>query len=406
MPAPTKLSRSLSLPLITLYGIGTIVGGGFYALVGKVAAEAGMYTPIAFLVAALVGLVTALSYGELSARYPVSAGESQYVQEAFRQRWLSTTVGWLVIATGIVSAATLANAFVGFFQDLIEIPTSLGVTAIVLVLGGVAVWGITESAILATVITCIEVGGILYIIGSGRGYLAELPDRLHELIPPFSLAPWPGIVFGAFLAFYALIGFEDMVNLAEEVKRPKRNLPLALVLALGVAGSLYLVATTVAVLALAPEELAASRTPMARVVGAETGDSSLGMSLVSMLAGVNGALVQLIMAARILYGMAMKQNAPALFTKVAPRTHTPIRATVVMTLAVLGFALWLPLVSLAKLTSGIILLVFTLVNLSLVVLKLRGATKAEDVPDRPLWVPVLGFVICAAFVGVQILSAP
>ncbi len=109
MSEPATLKRSLGLPMLTFYGLGTIVGGGFYALIGEVSAEAGMLMPLAFLAAALIGLLSAFSFAELSARYPVSAGESQYVLEAFGRRWLSAVVGWMVILTGVVSAATLAE---------------------------------------------------------------------------------------------------------------------------------------------------------------------------------------------------------------------------------------------------------------------------------------------------------
>lgn len=378
------------------------MGGGFYALVGKVAGESGMAAPISFLTAAMVAAFSALSFGELSARYPVSAGESHYVHQAFGRRWLSICVGWLVIATGIVSAAMLANAFVGFLQDVTVIPRFAGVALIVVVLGAVAIWGIRESAALAVAITFIEVGGLIFVVFAGRVHLATLPERWHELVPTGGWSPWPGILAGAFLAFYSLIGFEDMVNVAEEVRNPRRNLPRAILIALGITTILYVVVTTVAVLAIPPASLAESRTPLAAVLRQSGYESTLAMSVISMLAGINGALVQIIMASRIVYGMARKEMAPSYFEAVATSTRTPVRATVLIIGLVLVFALWLPLLALARLTSAIILIVFAMVNLSLIRIKRQAPPVAADIPTWPIWVPAAGFVLSLAFVAVQI----
>jgi amino acid transporter len=287
-------------------------------------------------------------------------------------------------------------------QELVPTPTAAGVVGIVLALGAVAIWGITESVVLASVITCIEVGGLGYIVVSGRHVLTELPARLPEMLPPLSLEPWPGILSGAFLAFYAMIGFEDMVNVAEEVREPRRNLPLGILLAIAITTALYVASSAVAVLAVSPEALAASRSPFALVLGGET--SSVGVTLVGMLAGLNGALVQIIMASRILYGMAGTGNAPSSLHRVSETTRTPVRATLLATGLVLAFALWLPIVTLAQLTSGIILCVFALVNLALVVIKWRSAPAFPGAPDHPLWVPALGLVLCAGVLLFQLAS--
>ncbi len=401
--SPPLLKRSLGLPLLTLYGLGTLVGGGFYALVGKVAGEAGMTAPISFLLAAIVAGFSALSFGELSARYPFSAGESHYVHEAFGRRWLSVTVGWLVIATGIVSAAMLANAFVGFFQDVASVPTPVGIVCLVVFLGAIAIWGIRQAALFAVAITFIEVGGLVFVMFAGRHHLLTLPQRWSELLPPVVWHPWPGILVGAFLAFYSLIGFEDMVNLAEEVRNPRRNLPRAILLALGMTTLLYVAVSTVSVLALPPEALAQSRTPLAAVLRQSGYESTLAMSVVSMLAGINGALVQMIMASRIVYGMAGKDMAPRYFAAVAAKTQTPVRASVLIIAFVMVFAMWLPLVALARLTSGIILVVFSLVNLSLV--RLKMSTPEPEGPTWPVWVPATGLLLSLALLGVQIWAA-
>ena len=403
--SPIALKRSLGLPLLTLYGLGTLVGGGFYALVGKVAGESGMRAPVSFFAAALVATFSALSFGELSARYPFSAGESRYVHEAFGRRSLSICVGWMVIATGIVSAAMLANAFVGFLQDVVAIPAAGGIVFIVVALGAVATWGILESAVLAVAITVIEVGGLVFIVFAGRHHLATLPERWSEMVPPVAWTPWPGIMLGAFLAFYSLIGFEDMVNVAEEVRNPRVNLPKAIALALGITTILYVSVSVVAVLAVPPAALAATRTPLAAVLRQSGYESTMAISVVGMLAGINGALVQIVMAARIIYGMARKGMAPRYFEAVGESTRTPVRSTLLVIGLVLVFALWLPLLALARLTSAIILVVFSLVNLSLIRIKQQTPTSNRDGPDWPIWIPAAGFVLSLGFVAVQVWSS-
>ena len=215
-----ELKRTLSLAQITFYGLGTILGAGIYVLVGKVAGTAGLYAPLAFVVAALLAGLTGLSYAELAARHPKSAGEAVYVQDGFRWRPLSMLVGFLIILTGIVSAATIANGFVGYLHVFIDVPDWLAITLLVLALGALAAWGIAESVMAATAITLVEVGGLLLVLAVAGGSFADLPARLPELIPPFEVPVWQGILLGAFLAFYAFIGFEDMANVAEEVRHP------------------------------------------------------------------------------------------------------------------------------------------------------------------------------------------
>lgn len=398
----TTLKRTLSLPLLTLYGVGTIIGGGFYALVGKVAAEAGTYAPASFLLAATIALFSALSYSSLAVRYPVSAGEAEYVRAAFRRQGFSAFVGWLVIATGLVSAATLSRAIVGFIGDFVSIPLVLGLALTVGLLGGIAAWGIAESVWLSVAITLIEVGGLILVVGLEGDVLGDLPTRWVELVPDIRIETWQGIGLGGFLAFYAFVGFEDMVNVAEEVRDPTRTLPIAIGLALVSTTALYLLVTTVAVLAVPVGELATSDTPVARIVADHGPRVIRAMGFISVLAGVNGALIQVIMAARVAYGLAARGGAPRWLGHVNGFTRTPVRATALMTILVFVLALWWPLGTLAKLTSAIILVVFALVNLTLIVIRLREARSDLGPALRTRDVlPVIGLVACIAFLLFQ-----
>jgi amino acid transporter len=399
-PEEIELKRALNLAFLTLYGLGTILGAGIYVLVGKVAGIAGLYAPIAFLVAAVVAAVTALSYAELASRFPKSAGEAIYVQEGFGVRALSIAVGLLLVVSGLVSSATLANGFVGYFDVFLDAPRWLVITLLVAALGTLAAWGIAESAIAAAVATLIEVA---VIVAVSTESLATLPARVPELLPPFDAATWAGIAAGAFLAFYAFIGFEDMVNVAEEVKDPRRVLPSAIILAMTVSTGLYLLVAIAAVLALPLEELAGSDAPLALMFERATGQAPVAIAAIGLFAVVNGALVQIIMGARVLYGMSQARWLPRWFGRVHARRRTPHHATAFVAGAVLILALWLPLVTLAKATSFTVLVVFALIHAALLRIK-RRSPAPPGVRTCPLWVPAAGLAFTIAMLAFELLG--
>ena len=269
--AMAELKRSINLPLLVLYGLGTIVGGGIYALLGRVAGQAGMSTPFAVLLTGVLALLSAFSFAELAARFPVSAGEAYYVRQGFGMKRLASLVGWMVILTGVVSAATLSVALVGFIQDAWpELNTHVGIILVVLAMGAIAAWGIGQSVGVVTAITVLEVGALVYVLAVNGDAFAKLPERFHEMLPGSvtegGAGGWMGMLGAAFLAFYAYIGFEDMVNMAEEVKEPRRTLPKGILISVLVATVLYVLIALVAVLTVPIDELAKSKTPLAELV--------------------------------------------------------------------------------------------------------------------------------------------
>ncbi len=396
------LSRSLGLTLITLYGLGNILGAGIYVLIGEVVGAAGMGAPMAFIMAAIVAALSAFTYGELAARFPVSAGEAVYVHEAFDLHWLSMTVGLLIAAAGMVSAATLARGFAGYFQVLVDLPDALLIVCVVVVLGFIAAWGIKSSVRIAATLTIIEAGGLVMIVAVAGGNLDTVPENLPRMLLLEGDSTLSGLVLGAFLAFFAFIGFEDMVNVAEEVERPERNLPLGILIALCVSTVIYLLVVLAALTSVPMEKLAESKAPLALVYQHATGGSPVVISSIGLLAVVNGALVQIIMAARIFYGMSVNGWLPRVLGTVNPRTRTPVTATMVVIVIVVTLALWFPLVGLASTTSFLVLTVFGVVNLTLVALK-RRQPEAAGVMPCPLWVPVAGATASFGLLVAQIL---
>lgn len=402
--ADIPLNRSITLTQLIFYGMGTMVGGGIYALVGKVSGEAGMLAPFSLLMAGIIAMISALSFSELSSRLPLSAGEASYTQAAFNRKWLSTIVGYLVISTGLVSAATLSVATIGFLQDFITTPQAISIIILVCFMGFIAAWGVGESVFLVVIITIIEVGALLYIILLSGDVMNDLPSRAHEFVPSLNLADFSGIFFASFIAFYAYIGFEDMVNMAEEVKDVRRNMPIAIMTCMLLTMILYLLVTTIAILKVDPSELAAANTPFALVLKDAGWISTVGIGIVSLLTGINGALVQIIMAARVAYGLGKTNQAPGLFAKVHPKRQTPIIATVLMTFMVTMLALFFPLVTLAKATSTIILLIFCLVNLSLWKLKGESSEPEGAISWVPRWLPLIGSALCLMAVIIHLLT--
>ena len=400
MPEPT-LRRSLTLPLLTLYGLGNILGAGIYVLVGKVAGHSGPNTILAFLIAMVIAALTAMSYMELSSRYPKSASASIYLYEAFKNRALSVAVGIALVLGGITSAAALSKGFAGYLDSVFSVNQTLAAVALIILLGLVAAKGIGESAKLAALFTVIEVVGLLIIILAGHSHLSA-----HDFTASFHIDQnigLGGVLFGAFLAFYAFIGFEDMVNVSEEVRKPRINMPLSILLSLVFASILYILVVMVSLSAVGAGDLARSNAPLNLVFDRVSHIDPVYISLIGLAATVNGALVQIIMGSRILYGLSAQGWLNKKFSKIHKVYRTPLFSTAVITLAMVLFILFFSLVSLAELTSLLILSAFTLVNASLVVLKHRD--ESEGVIFKvPAAVPVLGCVSCMLLIGFQLLG--
>ncbi len=384
--------------MVVLYGLGTTIGAGIYALIGEVARTAGMLAPLAFLLASFMAAFTALSFAEMACRFPRSAGEAVYVTQGLGVRWLGVVVGLLVVSAGTVSAAALVHGFVGYFGDLMPIPKVPVMVLAVLVLAAIAAWGIGESVRLAAVVTLVETGGLLLVVAFGADALAELPNRWREFELNGGASPWAGVMAAALLAFYAFLGFEDMVNVAEEIKDVERILPRAIVMTLVLTTLVYFLVAIVSVLVVAPMDLADAGAPLTLVYERAGGYWPSALSVVGVLAMINGALIQLIMASRVVYGLARQGTLPMFLAAVHPKRRTPLCATALIGMLVLAAALWFPLAALAEWTSRFTLTVFAMVNLALLVIKWRRAFPAP-VWAVPVWVPAIGFVVSFSFLG-------
>jgi len=391
--APPRLLRSLTLTHSVLYGLGVTIGAGIYVLVGIAAGRSGMHTPLAFMGAALVMGFSAATFAELGTRMPVSASEAAYVQAAFRRDWLSLGVGLLVIATATVSAATISVGSAGYVAVFLPVPAWWIISGVVLAMGVVACLATVQSVTFAGLMTVIEVGGLVLIIVAGLGHGTEVVTRLPEIWPSTGdSAAWIGVAGTALIAVFAFIGFEHLVNVAEEMKEPSRTLPRALFLTLGLTALIYGLVVWIAVTAVPPQELAGSSAPLALVFERLTGLPLVTMSAIAVVATLNGIIVHMIMIARVIYGLADQGNLPKTLTRLNPVTHTPLLATAIGVGAILGLALAVPLAGLAELTARFTLVIFAVVNLALIRIKSRNEASPSGAFVCPRWVPFAGLV--------------
>lgn len=384
------LKRRIGLPLLIAYGVGVMVGAGIYVLVGAVAGVAGHFAPYAFLLAGLIAAPTALSYAEFSTRIPEAAGEAAYIGKGFGSELLAVLVGLAIVLAGTVSAAAVLRGGAGYLIGIADVPLIWATIAMGLLLTGVAVIGVMESLSLAALFTAIEVIGLILVVWAGATSEPMPSPITANPIPWAELAP--GIGAGAMLAFFAFIGFEDIVNMAEETRDPTFTMPRAILISLVITSSLYALVVWAALRAVPPEALAGSDQPLALVWASATGGDARFLSAIAVFAALNGVLAQIVMASRVLFGLGKRSPALSLFHHAHPRFGTPALASTLIGLAVILGAILLPVATLAETTSAVLLAVFVLVNAALIVVKRRGEPGPFTVP---LFVPVLGLVLSA-----------
>lgn len=396
--AQPHLKRRIGVGLLTLYGVGVMVGAGIYVLIGAVAGAAGPLTPHAFLVAGAVAGLSAYSFAELAARIPESAGEAAYAQAAFNSTTLATLVGFAVIAVGLISAAAILKGGVGYVLGLVDAPRMPTEFIILAILTVIALVGVVESLAAAAILTVLEILGLLAVAAAGLWGGEGHPVALIPAAEMLPALPITALLTGALLAFFAFVGFEDMVNMAEETVKPERTMPWAIFLAVALTTGLYMLVAVAAVRAVPLGDLAASERPLALVFHAGTGLRTEPINAIAVVATLNGVLVQIVMVARVFYGLARRRRWLKPLAAVHPRFRTPVRATLLGGALIGVFLVLAPIERLASLTSTILLCIFVVMNVALIVLKRRGPPPA-GAPNAPLIVPILGLLSAAALLA-------
>jgi len=383
--------------------VGDILGAGIYALTGTVAAQVGGAIWLPFLLAFALATLTATAYAELVARYPKAAGAALYANRAFRRPFLTFLVAFAVMMSGITSASAAARAFGGdYLAELLPfgVPTLVAAWVFLGLITVVNVLGVSESVRVNVVLTLVEASGLLVIIGIGVWALAHGDGDPSRALDLHTDGPaWMGVLGGTALAFYALLGFEDSVNLAEEARHPRRDFPRALFGGLAVAGAIYLAVAFTASMLVETDVLVGSTGPLLEVVRVAGAVPPGLFAVVALVAVANGALLTMIMASRLAYGMAQQGLLPPVLGRVLPGRRTPGVAIAVTTAVAMVLAATGELVDLASTVVLLLLFVFLSTNVAVLVLRRDRVEHPHFRAWTPL--PVLAAATCLGLLTQQ-----
>lgn len=398
-----ELRRTLGLAECVFFGVGSILGAGIYTLIGKVAGVSGNLIWLSFFIASMSALFTAFSYAELSAAFPKAGGEYEYAKKAFGKK-TGVFLGLTISLNGIISGATVAIGFAGYLSELIGINLLVSAMGIIIVLFGVNVLGIRGSSIVNIIFTLIEVSGLLFVIYVAIPYIGDV-NYLEIPANGFN-----AILAASSLAFFAYIGFEEIVKLAEETKSPEKNIPRALFISSIIVMVTYSLVAISAVSVIPNEDLGNSSSPLADVIGKDYGKTGvIIISVIALFATGNTILSNMVGSSRVILNMSKETKAMKLLSYISPKRKSPLYALVLILLLMLGFALIGNIETIARIATVFIFITFIVVNLSVIVLRIRQ--KEIPRPYRIPWninnIPVLsvmGIISTLVLLGYTIYS--
>lgn len=399
-----QLRRTIGPAQMALYGLGSMLGAGIYGLIGKAAGQVGNAVWLAFVVALVAALLTALSYASLGSRYPRAAGAAYVTGRAYGFPLLSFMVGLALICSGLTSIATQSQVFAANIAALFGInslPVEWLALGFLLILTGIVLRGIRESMWLNVLCTLVEAGGLVLVIVAGMSYWGSV-DYFETPVVAGGDHAVLIVMQGAVLAFFAFIGFEDMINVAEETRDPERTIPLGLILAMVAAAILYIAVAVTAVSVVPWQELAEAPGPITEVMGrAAPFISPAVFTVITLFAVANTALVNYVTASRLIYGMARQGLLPSRLGSVHATRRTPHLAIAALFLLLAPLALLGTITELAAATVLLLLLVFMVVNGALFILKGRKGEQAGRF-EIPRFLPALGALVCLVLIAVRV----
>ncbi|MDE1833015.1 MAG: amino acid permease [Candidatus Micrarchaeota archaeon] len=384
-----KLVRAAGLFQLVTYGMGNIIGAGIYVLAGVASGLAGNAVWLAFVIGAVVALFTGLSYAELGSTYPKAASEYTYVEKAYKRRPLSFMTEWTMLLTEIVAASAVSIGFARYFQSLTGLPILAVAPALLVVLTIIAITGIKSSLKINTALSIVAIAGLIIVVLAGSAKLGTVD---------YSYSPTgiQGIMAASILVFFAFIGFDNITNLAEETKRPERLIPRGLLISLLVSTALYILVGIAAVSLVPWQQLSTSEAPLALAASSTLGHGAfILLAVFALLTTFNTALVLLIVGSRIIYGMSRAGVLPEAFGRLN-RANAPQNASILILAIAVAFLGLGSISRIAEVTSFGSLLVFALINISLLHLR-RIAPEAR----RPFRAPInIGWFSVTAMLGV------
>ena len=361
----SELSRHIGLFNLTMYGVGLILGAGIYVLIGEAAGFAGNSLWLSFILGAVVASFAGLSYSELAALFPKAAAEYVFVKEGFRSNFIGFIVGWLTIITSIIVAATVALGFAGYMEELINIPILVSALIILGILSLINFVGIRESASLNTIFAIVTISGLALIIYVGFSFPVEVEIDYFE--SPLGVS---GIIVAFVLVFFAFIGFEDMANVAEEVKRPQKTIPRGIMLSVLITAVIYVLVSVASIRTVGWEQLADSSAPLAFVAQQKLGEQGhFILSIIALFATASTILITLVAGARIFYGMAKDGSLPSKLGLVHTKTKTPWIAVILIFVTSSGFVFVGDIVIVANIVVFAVVVTFAMINLSVILLR-------------------------------------
>lgn len=404
-PSKPSLRRAVTGPMLFLFILGDVLGAGVYALAGTIAGQVGGAIWVPLLVALFFAMLTAGSYAELVTKYPHAGAASVFAEKAFKSPLVSFLVGFSMLAAAVTSAAGLSLAFTGdYLAAFFEVPPTLAALVFLAVIALLNARGIKESLGANMVMTCIELSGLLLVViaaawcfQAGEANLG----RAAEFKP--GVNPMLAVLGAALLAFYSFVGFETSANLAEEIRNVRTVYPRALFAALITAGIVYMAVGVAASVVLPTDRLMATSAPLLEVVRA----SGLNIppqlfAFIALVAVANGALLTMIMASRLAYGMARMGLLPAPLSRVLPKRRTPLVAILATSGVAMALTATGTLAALAE--TVVLLLLFVFLSTNLAVLVLRRDRVDRDHFRVPIWVPVLAIMSCLVLLSQQSLD--
>ena len=389
--ASSTLRRVITFRPLVLYGLGVIVGAGIYVALGEVIARAGPAAPFSFVLAGISAALTGLCYAELASRFPESAGAAAYVEIGFESRFMGALAGAAVTVTVAITTASIARGSVVYLRELWPIPDAVLIIGVIAAFTALAISSVRIAVGFAGLIGAVEIGGLIAVVIAG---LMRAPEYHFANMLPATLTQARGVVAGSFIAFFAFVGFETLTNMAEEVEDPSRTVPRGIVTAIAASVALYSAVATATVLSDVE-----GRNPLLRLF---SGSAARLFASAAFFAVANGVLVQIVMLARLFYGMARRRQLPGFLGTVSSLTQTPIPASLVAGGVVLFVALAVPFERLLVISNALILLVFALVDLSL--LRIHRRLQKSSAFIAPAWAPPSAALVSILMVVAEILN--
>ena len=375
----SELKRHMGLFQLTMYGVGLTLGAGIYVLIGEAAGFTGNSMWISFGLGAIVAMFAGLSYAELTALFPKAAAEYVFVKNAFKSEFIGFIIGWLTAITSVIVGATVALGFGGYFAQFLDIPIIISAILLLGILSFVSFIGIKQSAWMNTIFALVTIAGLGIIIF--LGFTVEVSDSIDYFDTPNGMT---GIILAFVLIFFAFIGFEDMANVAEEVKKPKKTLPRAIILTVLITAVIYILVSLSSIRILNWEELSQSAAPLADVATKGLGlGGGITLTAIALFATASTVLITLIAGARILYGMAKGGSLPSMLGKVHSKTGTPWIAVIGIFTTSVVFVFVGDIVIVANIVVFAVIITFAMINLSVILLRY---VKPDE--ERPFKVPL------------------